>query len=241
MLDDKKFLGIFDPVEAWLFIATAGLFILRLVWGMIPALPDHSLWTIGWMVVPVVWMIDSAKHFGEVEGRVGFTYGGFCFGLGFVAAALSCVFMWTDSSRTPLSMVPVYIGAVVLGALLTLVFVMAMKKFGFGDKLAPITLAIVAVVSIVAFGTGATRSLNDVLPAIKNVETTATVISTSREHVDGVWNYTAKVDVEGTERVFSITDDDFGNLEKGSEVIAVDTTSLLGCKFESLKIKKPAA
>lgn len=241
MLDEKKFLGIFDPVEAWLFIVTAGLFVLRLIWGMIPALPDHSLWILGWMAVPVVWLIDSAKHFGEVKDRAGFYFGGFCFGLGALASVLACVFMWTDSSRTPVSMMPIYIGAVILGAVLTLVFVMAMKKHGFGDKLTPVLLVVVAVVSIIGFGTGATRGLNDVLPAIKTVETPATVVSTSREFVDGVWYYTAKVDAEGTERVFSITDEDYGNLEKGSAVSAIDRTSLLGCKFENLVYEKPVA
>ena len=240
MLDEKKIFGIFDPVEAWLFVGCAGMFILRLVWGLIPALPDHSLWTLGWMAVVVVWMIDNAKRFGDLKERSGFPVCGFSLGLGAVAAVLSCVFMWTDSSRTPVSMLPIYIGAVVLGLALTAVFVVAMKKFGHAEQLTPVVLAIVAVFSIVAFGTGATRSLNDVLPAAKVVETPSTIVTKNNKFEDGLWSYTATVEADGETRVFNITGDEYGEFEKGDAVTVVDTNTLLGLKFEHIIHEKTA-
>lgn len=205
-----------DKFEIALFAACFALTLVRMGLSLTPV--NDMLATLGWMLIPLIWLVRSARR--AKDGETGFTLG-----FGAMASAFSCMFLWLSPTGTPDSWTPVILPAAII-ALLTAGAYTAARR-----KIMPLIMLAVGAASLVCFAPGAVRCLNEALPARSVTSTGAAVVELSSQYDRGDWRYYVVIDVDEVQSAHQISREEYGLLTEESTVEVVRTTGALGISY----------
>lgn len=208
-----------DMLEMILFTVCFALALLRM--GLKLTTVNDMLVTLGWMLIPLVWLARSA-------GRAKNDESGLVMGFGAMASFFSCIFLWLSPAGKPDSWTPVILPAAIVALLTAGVYTAARRK------IMPKQMFAVGAAALVCFAPGTVRCLNEALPARSVTGVSAAVLELSSQYDRGDWKYFVVVETEEIQSAHQISREEFGLLTEESVVEVVQTTGALGISYTDL-------
>jgi len=214
-----------DKMEIGLFCACFALVVLSMVWKMIPGLPSGMFWSLGWMAIPLIWMVYCLRRPGVEKGQTGFSLG-----VGAMSAIFSCVFLWLTPTGRPDNWMQLLVPVLAIVVLTVSVCVVA----GRGFKLRAILA--VALVSFAAFAPGAARCLNEMFPARQVNVSSVNVVELVDQYDRGDWVYFVVAEEDGVQSGYQVSREEYMAIKDGQGVQIIRTTGALGIDYTDVRL-----
>ena len=214
-----------DRMEIGMFVACFALVALSMGWEMLHPATSGLLWSLGWMIIPLVWMVYCARRPGVGKDQTGFSLG-----VGAMATIFSCVFLWLTPNGRPDSWLQLLVPALVIAGGTVVIYAVAKRGFRL------VSLFVVAIIALVAYAPGAARCLNELLPARQVVERDAVVVELVNQYDRGDWNYYLIIEDEGAQMAHQISREEYVAMEGVEFVRVIRTTGALGVDYTDIRM-----
>lgn len=200
-------------------------FLLGFLGVVLNAAPVKRFVSIGWMALPVAWLLCCAE--GELRRRKG---GGISVGLGTLACLLSCVMLLTAPEGTLENWKQLILPAAVIAAPVIGLMVWRVRKASL-KKLVAMGLAVLCL-----YAPGTAMCLNQLLPPAQTEVQEASLSEVSSEYGRGNWTYFAVIEHSGVENMYEVSREDYLKLQEGAAVSVVRTCGRLGIDYLEIQV-----
>ena len=209
-------------LEIGMFFAVFVLALLGIACREIDGLRGAAKWlSLGWMIIPAIWLVLAGRR-RKVSAA---TRTPFALGIGAMASLFSCVFLWLTPAGRPLDWTEALLPAAAVAVVAVLLYTAARQK------LEPLAMLAVAVLTLVGYAPGTVLCLNE-LPAPKSqVIEQAAVVELVSQYDRGDYVYYAVVESDGVQSCYRISREEYDALTEGGAAQVVHTTGALGIRY----------
>lgn len=180
---------------------------------------------LGWVVIPILWLVPCAGRMLKGGLRDQFPVGA-----GMLSTAFCCVFLWASAFGRKENWLQVVIPAVLIALAVGAIYYFSRRKLEWKS------VAVVALTTLVFFAPPAAMAINVLVP-IAQQRTTAEVTALESGMLMGLNEYRVQVKAEDIQETFRISQKEFGSLTEGDQVEIVRTTGLLGISYTDVDCK----
>ena len=209
-------------LEIGMFFAVFVLALLGIACREIDGLRGAAKWlSLGWMVIPAIWLVLAGRR-RKVSAA---TRTPFELGIGAMASLFACVFLWLTPPGRPLDWTESILPVAVVVVAAMLLYTVARQK------LEPLAMLAVAVLTLVGYAPGAVLCLNELPAPRSQVTEQVAVVELVSQYDRGDYAYYAVVESGGVQSCHRVSREEYDALTEGAAAQVVYTTGALGIRY----------